>query len=80
MFVVSEADAALIRDAFQQRGEISAAVELRRLYPGIGGLANARDCVRMIAAWKPMPLKVSHRERSDKGRRVMPLTQSGPAA
>ena len=35
MFVVSEADAAAIRTAFEQRGELSAAVELRRRFPGI---------------------------------------------
>jgi hypothetical protein len=35
MFVVSEAEAAAIRTNFQQRDELSAAVELRRLFPGI---------------------------------------------
>jgi hypothetical protein len=30
MFVVTEADAAAIRAVYQQRGEFSAAVELRR--------------------------------------------------
>jgi hypothetical protein len=32
MFVVTEADAAAIRAAFEQRGELSAAIELRRLF------------------------------------------------
>ena len=35
MFVVSEAEAAAIRTAFEQQGELSAAGELRRLYPGV---------------------------------------------
>ena len=35
MFVVTEADAAAIRAAFNQGGELSAAVELRRLFPGL---------------------------------------------
>ena len=35
MFVVSEAEAAAIRAAFDRGGELSAAVELRRLFPGI---------------------------------------------
>ena len=35
MFTVSEADAAVIRVAYKQRGELSAAVELRRLFPGV---------------------------------------------
>ena len=34
MFVVSEAEAAAIRTAFEQSGELAAAVELRRLFPG----------------------------------------------
>jgi hypothetical protein len=33
LFVVSEADAAAIRTAFDRSGELSAAVELRRLFP-----------------------------------------------
>ena len=35
MFVVTEAEAAMIRAAFEQHGEFSAAVELRRLFPAI---------------------------------------------
>ena len=33
MFVVTEAEAAAIRAVYEQRGEFSAAVELRRLFP-----------------------------------------------
>jgi hypothetical protein len=36
MFVVSEADAAAIRAIFHERGELSAVVELRRLFPWPG--------------------------------------------
>ena len=45
VFVVSEAEAAAIRTAFDQGGELSAAVELRRLFPGvtdIGGSPGVR--------------------------------------
>jgi hypothetical protein len=55
MFVVSEAEAAAIRAIFDQRGELSAAVELRRLFPGVTDNAQARECARTIAAWKPLP-------------------------
>jgi hypothetical protein len=55
MFVVSEAEAAAIRTAFDRGGELSAAVELRRLFPGITDNAAARQCARTIAAWKPVP-------------------------
>jgi hypothetical protein len=55
MFVVTEAQAAMIRATYEQRGEFSAAVELRRLFPGITNLAQARECVRTIAGWQPMP-------------------------
>jgi hypothetical protein len=54
MFVVSEADAAAIRTAFEQQGELSAAVELRRLFPGITDNVQARECARVIAGWKPL--------------------------
>ena len=53
MFVVTEADAAAIRAVYQQRGEFSAAVELRRRFPGITDNAQARECARTIAGWKP---------------------------
>ena len=57
MFVVTEADAAAIRTAFQQRGEFAAAVELRRRFPGIADNAQARECARTIAGWKSLPLR-----------------------
>jgi hypothetical protein len=49
MFVVTEAEAAAIRAAFEQRGELAAAVELRRLFPGVTDTAQARECARAIA-------------------------------
>jgi hypothetical protein len=54
MFVVTEADAAAIRAVYQQRGEFSAAVELRRRFPGITDNAQAVECARTIAGWKPL--------------------------
>lgn len=54
MFVVSEADAAVIRAAFNQGGEFSAAAELRRRFPGIADNGQARECARTIAGWKPL--------------------------
>ena len=56
MFVVSEAEAAAIRAAFEQQGELAAAIELRRLFPGITETAQARECARTIAGWKPLPM------------------------
>jgi hypothetical protein len=44
MFVMSEAEAAAIRAAYEQRGELSAAVELRHRFPGIASTAQAREC------------------------------------
>jgi hypothetical protein len=54
MFIVSEEAAAAIRAAFDQGGELSAAVELRRLFPAIADNAKARECARTIAGWKPL--------------------------
>jgi hypothetical protein len=58
MFVVTAADAAAIRAVFEQRGEFSVALELRRRFPGITDNAQARECARTIAGWKPLrPVK-----------------------
>ena len=58
MFVVTEAEAAAIRAVYEQRGELSAAIELRRRFPGITDNEQARECVRTIAGWKPLrPVK-----------------------
>jgi hypothetical protein len=57
MFVVTEADAEAIRAVYHQEGELSAAIELRRRFPGITDNAQARACARTIAGWTPrMPL------------------------
>ena len=55
MFTVFEADAAAIRAAYEQDGELSAAIELRRWFPGFTDNARARECARTIAGWTPMP-------------------------
>jgi hypothetical protein len=56
MFIVSEDDASAIRTAFFDEGELSAAIELRRRFPGITDNARARECVRTIAGWKSEPV------------------------
>jgi hypothetical protein len=55
MFVVTEADAAAIRAVFNQEGELSAAIELRRRFPGVTDNAKARACAWTIAGWMPRP-------------------------
>ena len=55
MFVITEADAAAIRAVFNQEGELSAAIELRRRFPGVTDNAKARACARTIAGWMPRP-------------------------
>jgi hypothetical protein len=67
--VISDADAAAIRAVFQQRGELSAIVELRRLFPGLDA-ETARECTRTIAGWEPrsgqrlMPGQTAPRQRA----------------
>ena len=58
MFMISEAEAAAIRATHEQRGELSAAVELRQLFPGITDNAQSRLCVRTIAGWRPLPKRL----------------------
>ena len=55
MFIVSEDDAAAIRAAFFDHGELSAAIELQRRFPGITDNEKARMCARTIAGWRPEP-------------------------
>jgi hypothetical protein len=55
MFIVDEPTAAAIRKAYEESGELSAVVELRRHFPGIADNENARRCVRTIAGWQPLP-------------------------
>ena len=69
MFIVTETQAAAIRAAFDQGGEFTAALELRRLFPGITDNAEARDCARTIAGWKPL-------QRPRKPRPCPPRTRS----
>ena len=54
MFAVSEAKASVIRAAYERDGELPAAIELRRLFPGIADNENARIFARMIAGWTPL--------------------------
>ena len=55
MFIVTEADAEAIRTIFNREGELSAAIELRRRFPGITDNAKARTFVRTIVGWEPLP-------------------------
>jgi hypothetical protein len=61
MFTVTEAEAAAIRTAFEQGGGFAAAGELRRLFPGVTDNAEARECARTIAAWRPLQLPLVRR-------------------
>ena len=56
MYVVTEADAAAIREAYETGGELSAAVELRRRFPGIADNATAREQA-------PLPERPARRRR-----------------
>ena len=49
-----EVEAVAIRAAYDRGGEFTAAIELRRLFPGLGDNAQARECARTIAGWKPL--------------------------
>src|SRR5215469_8931746 len=42
--------------AFDQGGELAAAVELRRLFPGATDNTEVRECARTIAAWRALQL------------------------
>ena len=65
---VTADDTAAIQAAFSEGGELSAAVELRRRFPGITDNARARECARIIAGWTPPPVA------PPKGAKVVPLS------
>jgi hypothetical protein len=69
MFVVTEVDAAAIRAIYDRDGELSAAAELRRRFPGFTDNAKAREWVRTIAGWKPLPVtpkRATSRRRAER--------------
>jgi hypothetical protein len=55
MFAVDDAAAEAIRRAFEECGELAAVVEFRQRFPGITDMALARQQVRIIASWEPLP-------------------------
>jgi hypothetical protein len=55
MFTVDESTADAMRHAYENDGEFSTVVAVRRHFPGVADNANARLCVRAIAGWKPLP-------------------------
>lgn len=57
VFIITEADAAAIRAIFDQEGELSAAIELRRRFPEVTDNEKARACARTIAGWTPLPTR-----------------------
>ena len=71
MFVVAEADAAAIRAVFTQEGELSAAIELRRRFPGITDNTKARECARSIAGWPPLPNPAAHGDAAASSLRLL---------
>ena len=59
--MVGDIEEIAISSQIESDGELSAAIVLRRLFPGIRDNAQALYCARIIAGWKPLPLLVVHR-------------------
>lgn len=66
MFMVSEEVAAAVRRTYEESGELAAAIELRRHFPGITDNENARRCVRTIAGWTALPPQPIKRQRTSR--------------
>ena len=64
MFCVDEATAEAIRIAFNKDGELSAVLVLRRHFPLITDNAKGRECVRIIAGWRPLPVPAKAGKRN----------------
>jgi hypothetical protein len=52
MFIVTDADATAIREAYDRAGELAAVVELKQRFRGITDNEQARRCVRSIVGWR----------------------------
>jgi hypothetical protein len=72
MFVVTEAEAAAIRAAFEERGELSAAVELRRLFPAVTDTAQAARVLGPLPAGSPSPARCARRRGAPEETRYRP--------
>jgi hypothetical protein len=59
MFCVDDSTAQAIQRAYDEGGELSAAIELRRHFCWIVDLAAARRCARIIVGWTPRRLIAS---------------------
>ena len=57
-----EKTVASIRRAWDEGGELSAVVELRRHFPLISDGETARRCVRTIAGWRQRPAVSEHEQ------------------
>ena len=55
MFLVDDMTAAAIRRAWEDGGDLSGVVELRRHFPLISDHATARRCLHAIVGWTPRP-------------------------
>ena len=71
MFSVTEAQAAAIRATFKKDGELSAAIEVRRLFPGVTNNQEERSCARTIAGWSA-PAAMPRRSNSEKVVKLRP--------
>jgi len=72
MFSVTEADVTAIRSVLDTGGELAAAMEFRQRFPSITDIEHARECVRIIVKWQPLPvthgrLARAQRPRTGKG-------------
>jgi hypothetical protein len=72
-------EVAAIGAAFEQRGELAAAIELRRLLPDVTDNVHARECARTIAGWKPLAVKPHSVRRLPQGRGVFPIARGRPS-
>jgi hypothetical protein len=68
MFMVDEASAAAIREAYEKGGELAAAVELRQRFPGIQDNVEARKSATRIAGW-PTAAEIKESFAETKARR-----------
>src|SRR5262245_2207736 len=63
MFSVPDVEAATIRAAYEQRGELTAVVEPHRRVPGIDSTAQARECDRGWKSRARLPMALTRQRK-----------------
>ena len=78
VIIIADAISLYPKELYEKGGELSAAIELRRHFPGVVDNVHTRDCARTIAGWVPLPIPQVKARRLQRGsnRTALPRRKS----